>query len=574
MATMIPNRIPQDAQSDAEKKIYRWFRDDPTTKDWIVLYSLRIPEHVSLIDGEEDFVVLAPNYGLFALEVKGGRLHVDNEGNWHFIDRNDNENIKNVGPFQQADKASYSIQKYIKNHAANKTLARVIFGYGVMFPDIEFNQPSEEWAQDMVFDSNDHESVGNFIRRLSKYWQNRWLVSNDNDAEGLKKRLPTKTQIDEIADLLRPAFDFALSLGPRVNEAERQFLELTKMEFMALDSMQQMPRVMFLGSAGTGKTLVAVESIRRTGKKNIAFICYNKKLADWISLRCSFEGCSSKLSFVGTLHSLIVQNIQKAGLSCNWSDPNLFQSDELLEKFIDSLSISPLSFSSLVVDEVQDLFADRYLDVLDLILEGGLRNGSFYFFGDFDNQSIYDPNLNEKVATQRLMDRGVFAPTFTFTQNCRNTKEICDFIKVATGISYDKVFREVVSGITVEHVFYNSEQEEANQVQETLQKLKKTFKAQDIVVLSPKSRDKSCVRLLPDIVDYCLPLKNKTSFSTVQGFKGLESKAILLVDLENYQNVKESGSLTYVAVSRARDLLTIFETRQAFTDMISKSIKK
>ena len=36
MAKMIPSVISPEVKSNAEKRIFEWFRDDPKTVDWIV----------------------------------------------------------------------------------------------------------------------------------------------------------------------------------------------------------------------------------------------------------------------------------------------------------------------------------------------------------------------------------------------------------------------------------------------------------------------------------------------------------------------------------------------------------
>ena len=74
MAKMIPSVISPEIKSAAEKHIFEWFRDDPRTSDWIVLHSLGISNHNTVIHGETDFFILVPYMGLFALEVKGGRV--------------------------------------------------------------------------------------------------------------------------------------------------------------------------------------------------------------------------------------------------------------------------------------------------------------------------------------------------------------------------------------------------------------------------------------------------------------------------------------------------------------------
>ena len=86
MAIMIPSVISPEVKSSAERKIFEWFQNAPGTDKWIVLHSLGITTHNKVIYGETDFLVLAPQLGIFALEVKGGRVKREN-GIWYFTNR-------------------------------------------------------------------------------------------------------------------------------------------------------------------------------------------------------------------------------------------------------------------------------------------------------------------------------------------------------------------------------------------------------------------------------------------------------------------------------------------------------
>ena len=71
MAKMIPSVISPEIKSAAEKRIFEWFRDDPKTSDWVVLHSLGISNHKSIIHGETDFFVMAPHMGSVCARSKG-----------------------------------------------------------------------------------------------------------------------------------------------------------------------------------------------------------------------------------------------------------------------------------------------------------------------------------------------------------------------------------------------------------------------------------------------------------------------------------------------------------------------
>lgn len=86
MAKMIPSVISPSIESRAEKRIFEWFANAPNTENWVVLHSLGISNHNRHMYGEIDFLVLAPKLGVFALEVKGGRVRRE-DGVWYFTNR-------------------------------------------------------------------------------------------------------------------------------------------------------------------------------------------------------------------------------------------------------------------------------------------------------------------------------------------------------------------------------------------------------------------------------------------------------------------------------------------------------
>jgi len=71
MAIMIPPVIHPGCSSTAEREIFQRLKDDADTRDWIVLHSLDLAEHVENIAGEIDFVVIIPYKGILCIEVKG-----------------------------------------------------------------------------------------------------------------------------------------------------------------------------------------------------------------------------------------------------------------------------------------------------------------------------------------------------------------------------------------------------------------------------------------------------------------------------------------------------------------------
>ena len=85
-------------------------------------------------------------------------------------------------------------------------------------------------------------------------------------------------------------------------------------------------------------------------------------------------------------------------------------------------------------------------------------------------------------------------------------------------------------------------------------------KKKDITILSPFKRENSVVANLNKykVCDVGCS-DDEITYSTIQGFKGLENAVIILTDIQTYNK----PDLMYVAMSRARSALYVFETKHA-----------
>ena len=84
-------------------------------------------------------------------------------------------------------------------------------------------------------------------------------------------------------------FDTKLAYKKRMrtafNEEESRLIEATKSQFKVLSLLRRANRMLICGSAGSGKTFLAVEKARRLGNRRDALIlilCFNSRLADWL----------------------------------------------------------------------------------------------------------------------------------------------------------------------------------------------------------------------------------------------------------------------------------------------------
>jgi KaiC/GvpD/RAD55 family RecA-like ATPase len=563
MARMIPSVISPEVKSVAEKKIFEWFRDDPETEGWVVLHSLGIANHKTVLFGEIDFFVIAPKLGVFALEVKGGNVKRDN-GIWYFTNKYNQTFSKKRGPFEQANEGIFSLFDSIKKKCgSNHFLSKLLFGTGVMFPDIIFQVADMDGEQWQVFDKTNGKNVSEFIKRLSKNTREKW---EDLYGEVMPEKLPDAKAVKELTNLLRGDFDKVISISTQISYAEEELISLTEEQLKCLDQIDDNPRCLIQGPAGTGKTLLAIEEVKKSSAngEKVVFFCYNTMLGAW--LKKYFENVPNELKpvFVGTFHSFLHKAVSDETENINFLDTKEMQQfyrEELPIIAYRALESSGIYFDKIVVDEAQDLLVDDYLEVMDLILKGGISRGRWSFFGDFTMQAIYS-NSGDPEAMKFLLEKRTGFINYKLRINCRNTKPIGEEIKYLTRFDGFTYLKMKIDGPPVNYYTYKNEIEQKEKLEILFKKLVlEKIGLSKITVLSPVKRESSVVSTINGIKikAYSPELKDSISFSTIQGYKGLENSVIILTDITSFENEK----LIYVGLSRARAALYIFETEEA-----------
>ncbi len=578
MAKMIPSVISPEIKSAAEKHIFEWFRNDPRTNDWIVLHSLGIANHNRVIHGETDFFVLAPYMGLFALEVKGGRVK-RNEGVWSFTNRYGKVGTKTRGPFDQAWDGVFSIVNDIKNKldSSHKHLEKIFFGIGVMFPDVEYNTVGCDEEQWQVFDCNDGNNIYDYIHRLFDGACKKWESLTGHEVP--YDKLPSPDDIQYIADLLRGDFDKAVAISVQIKYAEEELIRLTNEQYRCIDQLDDNKRCLIEGGAGTGKTLLAIEEAKKAAAQGlkVALFCYNKNLGDWFEKY--FEDVQQNLrpTYVGTFHGFMAKKARDAGIRLcyprNDEDAGFFYEEELpLGTYAALQQLRESRFDKIIVDEAQDLISSNYLDVFDKCISGGLSRGRWTFLGDFSQQAIYNQSVSADKMKEMLEDRTSFI-RFKLTVNCRNTRTICDEITLVTDFKAPSDVWSKVDGMPVQYLTYRDKAEERIKLIDTIQMLVDShISAKKISILSPLKRENSIVSDIEefDIRDYKTYGNNKFSFSTIKSFKGLENAVIILVDIDSISDKQ----LMYVALSRARTALYVIESENARREYVEIQIRR
>lgn len=552
--------------SNAERKIFKLIKESENLDNWFCMHSFGISKHLSKREGEIDILLVGPA-GVFVIEIKGGRVRREN-GVWKFTDRYGRVTEKRESPFTQARSAMYSLRADLSQQFGN-SMNQFLFGYGVALPDIQFTTESPEWDLNTVFDIRDMAtSFSEYLNRLIESWKSRQRSA---------KQL-TKKEIREIVAYMRGDFETVCPVSIEISDSEAEIIKLTEEQFICLDAMTENQRVMFQGAAGTGKTLLAVEQAKRNETQGIKtlFLCYNKFLSTYIN-----ESLNNveKLEHVdiktvhGFFHDTIVRDGLEPELKAAQSDKNIDLYQQVYpELFIKAWS-SENAYEAVIVDEAQDVLSDTYVNCLEKVVEGGIKNGRWTIFLDPENQKNMFINLN-KETLEKLKAQSV---TYKLSINCRNTKPIAIQTEIISGIQTASVKK--IKGIPVQYIWYKDDAEQALKVSDAINALLDgRVLPDDITILSPKRYSSSIAgsgRLRTKKALFHLDADNvgnerndKIAYTSIQSYKGLEGSVVVLTDI-NELDRDWDRVVNYVGFTRARTALIV-----AMNDGLKNDYKK
>lgn len=522
--------VVYDALSNLNDKFYvfhsvRWFKK---TKKWATTWK------------ENDFLILNRNLGGLVLEVKGGDIQytgtVFKQINNKTGEINDLDPKKKKDPLSQAIDGVYHYRNLLeKLHRATDTkLAlddRFPIEAAVWFSCIEIGEKMKSFplayreAERAVLDIKSFEKGPQAIYDILDFYGSHDKVDI------------TDEEFNEILDMI--ASDFELITAPAVkkNQLDKAFIKLTTEQTGLLDYISEQKKATIQGVAGTGKTLIAKEAARRFGMEDrkVLFLCFNKFLYVYLKHQYPYKNVTYY-----NIHSFI----SEYG-NCN---EDLSYTEERVDALY-SINWDDLDYDDIVIDEAQDFNNKEILYFKEL---AELNEGHFFVFYD-KNQVVQTDEVPEWIINSECR--------LVLTKNCRNTHEIALTAYNVIDVELNQKFQMMNGDKTTLNFVKGDATSRLAKLLKLLTGDEYSYEYSDIVILSLKTEGESILKDINKISGIPITREKSNSsvlFTTAKKFKGLESRAIIIVDIDedSFRDERRKRDF-YVACSRATQYLSL-----------------
>lgn len=526
MALMIPN-LPRDYEPvSLEGEMFTALSCLPD--DYYVIHSFKnvfVKDNV-LHEGETDFIVFNPNYGIICVEAKAGRVKYQ-DGYWMYAS---DRIMKHGGPYNQAAQNKWDLLTKIQMSSLKDLQYRCKLLHAVWFPSI-----SERELNTIRFPSEADRSITMTMEALENPKSYLEAIFQIQLESGIKTNLSNNDSKRLIREILCPTFDIFPSSSFDVELKNITFNRLLKEQKALINYLVEQKSAVINGAAGTGKTMIAVEKATRhaiDGDK-VLFLCYNAFLRDHLKKKYNNDN---------------IDYMTLDGFACNICKTQKADYDRACNKVIDMYLTKTFPYKHVIVDEGQDfgkeeIEATNLLQVIhDTVVDNDDIEGTFYIFYD-KLQLIQSSSIPNYIVDADCK--------LTLYKNCRNTENIALTSLKPITARMPKLYEGSVKGIPATICFCDDVNSVVKRISYTIEEFRNNGLT-DIVILTCSTEEKSV--LGPHVTE---GKYKKKLFTTCRKFKGLEADAIILIDVDEETFEEENVLRYYVGASRAKIRLEI-----------------
>jgi len=548
MGLLIPEEFPLDTVHQGERRVVRILQEG-LSDSWLIIPQVKIEKRGRTY--ESDIFLLNDFHGMYAIEVKTGQLEI-RDGEWYRRGE-----IIAPSPMQQSHNAAYEIRNRLRKRKP-ALLRHVHVAKMVAMPDISGldelgdGLPTEVMREQLLFSDDLVKVDGLPLEEIfSKLAVDGLPLEHvfSKLSEVIQSNLSlTAKQIEAVVKVLRPDQDFRWDPQAQARVARTTLRRITDGQTRALATLDMNERVVVSGTAGSGKTRLALTWVERAlaRKERTLLTCFNEPMA--ATLREASP--ENELLTVGPVQKTLLdlEDFPKLSVPENMSSEEASEwwSHAPFDHIAEHLTESTTRFDTIIIDEAQD-FAPRWFETLEGLLsdEGSTRL-----------MKLADPQ-------QEVFDQGFILESpgpgvvrVDLSMNCRNTQIIARLLRQFGGAEAAPASPE---GQPVEFFDSSTDTEAASQVGRLLERLvsKELIDPANILVVtgSTSMRDQIIDENPGGFVcdRWEERFEGNIVCETIHRTKGLERDAVILVT----SKADLPDNLLYVGMSRAISKLII-----------------
>lgn len=526
MATLLPADFDLTLLEHSERRVCDAFvrgLDD----SWLVIP--HVPITVNGEDAEVDVVLVSAASGVVLVEVKGGRIDIE-QGQWL-----QNGKPLRRSPLEQVKAAKHCLLKRLSS--ARIATEGLFMQHAVALPDvgdIPVAGLGPDAPRDIVFGARELEYPQQAVKHM------------------LRDHSPVPVaQLAAFVSALRPDIHLADGQGDVLQWAKHRLDEESRLHLAGVKGLDVNPRVLVTGGAGTGKTMVAMAWARQAIARGerVLVACFNKPIAEQLqrSLRHAVEGLDVSTGtgpvMVGTYHDLLVRLLEPHGFKIGANPNRDYWRSVPTKALAFHAAAVGTPFDTLIVDEGQDMYPD-WLESLERLLDPA---------GPRRLLMTADPAQAIYVQPWEPPPDMMVSPLVYNLRNCRAIAGLVQRLGGPTPLP------SAPYGHAVEFPLAGGRREVRKRVRDVVTRLTDDFNVPfgQIAVLTTRSDVRAALCDEPiegvPLVRWEQRSEDAVLCETVQRTKGLERTAIVLVELSPEPDL----TLMYVGASRAVSSLHI-----------------
>lgn len=321
MARMVPPQFDSPQHKDlAEYVVYQGLSKlDQNYSVWYSRVMDRRRADGTAYIGESDFIIFHPQQGLLLLEIKGGQVRQDQDGRF-FSRSGEGTEYEIQDPFIQASNNLFDLVTEFEKYRHYK-LKACTYGVCLPFTVIDHRQNGISAHRDRFLD---HDAV-------SPASLKSWIEHLYSLIAVADRRIPEHIKL-YLTQWLDNRIQTDVSLRALMEMQKREISRLDYCQDVIIDMFQDKNRAAFQGSAGTGKTWIAMKKARQLAQegKKVLFLCYNRYLRDILQIHLQDPGRSvHTYTFHGFLNSRMKHLLMDLSEAQGQGDAYIALMDEL-----------------------------------------------------------------------------------------------------------------------------------------------------------------------------------------------------------------------------------------------------